>query len=173
MPSVVSRILCGTGAGLSIVLGATTPAWPQQNPAPSTTGSPVDTNLPALSLPAEEVELDWVAYIWHRRHQDFDQKPATRSITQVRVENPADLESLVFKVEGLPDKEDYEFCYKPSICGPVEIDVESSSGLLYFVLDREVESRVSSKIKLYHYVNSFPPQRVELSVADTASSLKV
>ena len=80
--------------------------------------------------------------------------------------------TVLFKVEGLPDRATYERCKLKSFhepprslektCRPMEIGVHEGSGLL-----RPFTSLGYSGKEL-HFFNDFPTQRVELSATDSA-----
>ena len=114
---------------------------------------------------------------------EVDNPPSAHdySFGRVTMETRAPPSSTVlFKVEGLPDRATYERCKLDSrreppwrrkedglpkvgkICSPMEIGVHDRSGLL-----RPFTSLGYSGRKL-HFFNDFPTQRVELSATDSA-----
>ena len=95
---------------------------------------------------------------------------AAPSSESVDVSGAGATDTLVYSVEGQPDRESHEFCFSTRTdCQFVEVHVDEDTGLLYLGID----VRGSGTYSVTAHVEDFGTQPVEFAVSKSATGQKV
>ena len=154
---------------------------------------------PTVDFASEEFALRPSAFVWllgnplhDRVNSTYDRDAQvlddSRYFDIVRVDSAnVAAEDIEFSVEEIPDRVPYQFCWFPDkapleweepdadsiepFCADLDLDVLSSSGLLYMFVDGP-DADAGKAFRADLHIADYPAQRMRLSAQDTNSGLK-